>query len=292
LRTKLSPGQTIALQRGQQKIAFRVIWSKHLAANENHAGMEALDYGRSVWAVGLPLSPIAEDSIELSSATGNSSATVATVPLVFVPEVSASTRSATDNWGLSFGVLFLNLALGLSLYRGIFYEWGLSFGLLLLSLALGLSLYHAGIYQSGRVAIQPPVPAAPTAEALARLAPNPHPAMVSLAKTGDSFASRLQVAEAPTGHVVYPVAPGDSIRGKVRLQIIVAANGLVKQIHLLSGKQPLAVAAAQAVRLWRYSSFQGSDRSTERETSVTVSFLGTDAVSLEFPSSNAQVRAN
>jgi hypothetical protein len=151
LRTKLSPGQTIALQRGQQKIAFRVIWSKHLAANENHAGMEALDYGRSVWAVGLPLSPIAEDSIELSSATGNSSATVATVPLVFVPEVSASTRSATDNWGLSFGVLFLNLALGLSLYRGIFYEWGLSFGLLLLSLALGLSFYQ------GRVAIQPPV---------------------------------------------------------------------------------------------------------------------------------------
>jgi hypothetical protein len=153
LRTKLSPGQTIALQRGQQKIPFRVIWSKHLAANEHHAGMEALDYGRSIWAVQLPLSPLAEDSIEPSWATGDSSATVATVPLAFVPEVSASTRSATDNWGLSFGLLLLNLALGLSLYRGIFYDWGLSFGLLLLSLALGLSLYQE------RVAIQPPVPA-------------------------------------------------------------------------------------------------------------------------------------
>jgi hypothetical protein len=160
LRTKLSPGQTIALQRGQQKILFRVIWSKHLAANENHAGMEVLDYGRSIWAVGLPLSPIAEDSIEPYWAIGDSSATVATVPLAFVPEVSASTRSATHNWGLSFGLLLLNLALGSSLYSGIFYEWGLSFGLLLLSLALGLSLYQ------GRVAIQPPVPAPPITEDL------------------------------------------------------------------------------------------------------------------------------
>src|ERR1039458_1143678 len=126
LRTKLSPGQTIALQRGQQKIPFRVIWSKHLAANEHHAGMEALDYGRSIWAVQLPLSPLAEDWIEPYWATGDSSATSATVPLAFVPEVSASTRNATDNWGLSFGLLLLNLALGLSLYRGIYYDWGLS----------------------------------------------------------------------------------------------------------------------------------------------------------------------
>jgi TonB family protein len=92
--------------------------------------------------------------------------------------------------------------------------------------------------------------------------------------------------------VVYPVAPDDSIRGKVRLQIIIAANGVVEQIHALSGKQPLAEAAAQAVRLWHYSSFPGRERLTERETSVTVSFVGTDAVSLQFPSSNTQVHAN
>jgi len=165
LRTKLSPGQTIALQRGQKKIPFRVIWSKHLVANENHAGMEVLDCGRSVWAVGLPLSPIAGDSIEPSWATGNSSATVATLPLVCVPEVSASTRSATDNRSLSFGLLLLNFALGLSIYCEIFNDWGLSFGLLLLGLlliglALGLSFYQ------GRVAIQPPEAAPPSTEGL------------------------------------------------------------------------------------------------------------------------------
>ena len=115
--------------------------------------MEALDYGRSIWAVELPLSTTAEDSIETSWASEDSSATVATVPLALVPEVSASTRSATHNWslsGLSFGLLLLNSALGLSLYNGIFYEWAVVFGLLLLSLTLGLSLYQ------GRVAIQPP----------------------------------------------------------------------------------------------------------------------------------------
>jgi len=132
----------------------------------------------------------------------------------------------------------------------------------------------------------------PTPEDLARLTPKPHRARVSAAKTSDPSASRLQVAEAPTGQVVYPVAPDNGISGIVRLQIIIAANGLVKQIHVLSGNQTLAEAAAQAVRLWHYSSLQGRDRSTERETSVTVSFLGPDAVFLEFPSSNAQVRTN
>jgi hypothetical protein len=61
---------------------------------------------------------------------------------------------------LIFGLLLTNLALGLSLYRGIFYAWGLSFGLLLLSLALGLSLYQ------GRATIQAPVSAPPMTEDL------------------------------------------------------------------------------------------------------------------------------
>ena len=158
LRTNLSPGETIALQRGQHKVPFRVIWNKHLAANENQAGIEALDYGRNIWAVELPSYPIAEDSIEPSCATEDSSATASarsTTPR-FIP-VAAHPRMRQ---GLSFGLLLLNLALALSLYNGIFYEEGLTFGLLLLSAALALSLYQ------GRVAIQPPVPAPPIAEDL------------------------------------------------------------------------------------------------------------------------------
>ena len=140
LRTSLSPGQTIALQRGQQKASFRVIWSKHLDAEEHQAGIEALDYGRNIWAKELPLSPIANDSIQPSWDSKDSSA-------------AASTRSTTDSfvpveahsrmhWGLGVGLLLLSLALVLSLYTGIFYAWGLGFGLLFLSLALLLSLYQ------------------------------------------------------------------------------------------------------------------------------------------------------
>jgi hypothetical protein len=133
LRTELSPGQTIALQRGQDKALFRVIWSKHLATNENQAGIQAVDCGRRIWAVGPPPSPIAESSTEPSCASEDSPATLVSVPLVFVLKVSASTR---------IGLLLLNLILALSLSHGISYEWGLGIGLLLLSLALGLSCFH------------------------------------------------------------------------------------------------------------------------------------------------------
>jgi hypothetical protein len=159
LRTELCPGQTIALQRGQQKVPFRVIWSKHLLANENQAGTEALDYGRNIWAVELPLDPIAEGSIELDSAIEDCSVTPSgqsttprPIPVAAHPHM---------RWELVFGLLLINPALALSLYNGTFYESGLIFGLLLLSVALGLSLYRR------TKTIQPPVDAPPLASDLA-----------------------------------------------------------------------------------------------------------------------------
>jgi hypothetical protein len=253
LRTELFPGQIISLQRGQNKASFRVIWSKRLAVDENQAGIEALDYGKNIWAVELPPSP-------------------------FAPEGVRATRSAKYK--------FVSLA---ALPR---VRWGLSLGLLILGLALMMSRYRGAFHESGSLAIRFPLPAPPSTEVLARVRPTPHSSPAVLAKTVDSSASRVQVAETPIGRVVYPMSPEDGIRGKVRLQIIIAANGAVKKIRALSGKQPLAEAAAQAVRLWRYGSFSGIERLTERETSVTVSFLGGDAVSLEFPSADEQVHTN
>src|SRR5271166_1706280 len=135
LRMELSPGQTIALQRGQDKASFRVIWSKRLAANENQAGIEALDYGRNIWAVELPPSP-------------------------YAPKASASARGALSK--------FIPLAAHSRV------RWGLSLGLLLLGLTLVMSRYRETLYDSGRLTIQPPAPAPPSAEDLARLAPSPH----------------------------------------------------------------------------------------------------------------------
>jgi TonB family protein len=250
LRTELSPGQTISLQRGQNKAAFRVIWSTRLAADEHQAGIEALDYGKDIWAVELPPSP-------------------------FAPRGSASTRGAISK--------FIPLATHPRV------RWGLSLAMLFFGFALVVSRYQGTPDESGRLAVHPPVPAPPSAEDLARFMPTPHSTPVVLARLTESSSPRLQVAERPIGRVVYPAAPDDSIRGKVRLQIIIAANGAVKKIRALSGKQPLAEAAAQAVRFWRYSSFPGAEQFTERETTVTVSFVGGDAVSLEFPSTNSQV---
>jgi hypothetical protein len=140
LRTSLSPGHTIALQRGQQKASFRVIWSKHLEAEEHQAGIEALDYGRNIWAKELPLSPIAEDSIEPTWDSEDFSAVASTASMTdgFIP-VEAHPRI---HWGLGFGLLLVALALGLSLYTGIFYAWGLVIGLLLLGAALVLRLHQ------------------------------------------------------------------------------------------------------------------------------------------------------
>jgi len=140
LRTGLYPGQTIALQRGGQKASFRVIWSKHLEAEEHQAGIEALDYGRNIWAKELPLSPIAEDSIESSGDSEDSSAVASTGSMIasFVP----GDVHPRIHWSLGFGLLLLAMVLGLSLNNGIFYAWGLGMGLLLLGLALVLRLYE------------------------------------------------------------------------------------------------------------------------------------------------------
>lgn len=168
-------------------------------------------------------------------------------------------------------------------------RWGL--GLLVLGLALGASLYVTSRSESRDAAIRPPVPAAPSAAALAVPAPRPHPALLSLTKPVDPAMPLVKVAEVPTGRIVYPVAPAPGIVGQVRLQIIVAANGLVKQIHADSGRPILAQAAAQAVRLWHYTSLHEAN-ALERETTVTISFLGPDAVSLQFPSEHGPLPSN
>jgi Gram-negative bacterial TonB protein C-terminal len=261
LRTELAPGQIITVQRGQQKAAFRVIWSKHLAANENQAGIEAVDQRMNIWATNAPTMTDPADSLAAGMP----------VHSMVDPRVSRSIASTEEK--LIPGTAQRRLRFG----------WGLGF--LFLSLAASLLFYHQVLSESGRLEIGPLAPAPPTARDLARLTPKPHFMLASLTKPLDASIARVQVAEAPTGRVVYPVAPDESVSGKVRLEIVIAANGLVKQIHLLSGKLPLAEAAAQAVRLWHYGSFQGTDGTTERETSVTVSFLGGDAVSLQFPPS-------
>jgi hypothetical protein len=102
-------------------------------------------------------------------------------------------------------------------------------------------------------------------------------------ETGPS-PNRLQVAEAPQGHVIIPAAPDANLTGKVGMNVVIATNGRVKEIQVLGGNRILAVAAVQAVRLWRYAHHELNGEAVEAETSVTISFHGQDAVSVSFPS--------
>ena len=277
LRTELSPGQTITLQRGQQKATFRVVWSKHLGVHENQAGIEALESDRQIWGVELPQSVSAEATAE-RPAPGESTLPAAR-PLAALHQMSVRTSRAPRNW---IPAVIPRRAL-----------WGLSLGLFLLSGMLSLSLYREIFSDVSRATFKIPIPGPPTAEDLARMTPKPRTVLAVVAQSATPV-SRVQVAEAPTGRIVYPLAPDEGLAGKVRLQVVIAANGIVKQIHVLSGTQVLADAAKQAVRLWHYRPFHSDDGPpTERETSVIVSFRGTDAVSLEFPSTpKSEVRSN
>jgi TonB family protein len=52
---------------------------------------------------------------------------------------------------------------------------------------------------------------------------------------------------------VYPdLAKRDHIRGVVRLEVVVAANGTVKSTKLLGGAPVLIPSAIDAVRMWRF----------------------------------------
>ena len=280
LRTELPPGETITLQRGQQKAYFRVVWSKQLAPNEYQSGIESLDPEKNIWLVEATASPaIARNDLDPAPSNDSHKSPVMKSPIVQTqPKKTAAKRQPRLRW---------------------------SFGLLFLAITLGTPAYYAIFYASGSAAIHPPQPAVPTAAELARFTPKPRPTP-ALTKTWDPSAPRLHVAETPTGRIVYPQPPDNSISGKVNLQIVIAANGLVKQIHALSGNPSLAEAAARAIRLWRYTPFQEqeqrqeqvqqqaqqSDQPTDRETTVIVSFRGPDAVFLEFPTNPSQPTKN
>jgi TonB family protein len=264
LREQLTPGKTIALQRGQAKANFRVVWSAQVGENESQAGIEAFDYGHDIWGVELPASQFTSKP---------AAALDPVVAQVKLHPVRTTLRTQSRNsvplrkrWAFSLGGLFV--------------------------LIFGLWLIYQASYRWGNLEILAQVPGTPSDQDLAPRRIKARPVENVLAKALDPSEPVVQVAEAPVGHVAYPVAPEDGIRGKVCLQIVVAENGVVKKIHALSGDHTLAEAAARAVRLWHYTPFTPKDEVADRETTVTVDFVGTDAVSLEFPNPNAQVRTN
>jgi protein TonB len=115
----------------------------------------------------------------------------------------------------------------------------------------------------GAVAVAQPAPAQP---------PAPAPKMVS---------ERVRISAAPQSFD-YPVAPNSRLTGKVSLRIVIAPDGSVSGVDVLSGHPTLAEAAVRAVRRWRYRPPQLNGRATEAESDVTISFAGEDAVTIAY----------
>jgi TonB family protein len=265
LRTELLPGQTITLQRGQSKASFRVVWNRHLGPGENQAGIEALESESNIWGVDLP-GPAARGGSPVRLLTGENSG--------FRDEPSRRPNSAAPP------IMHLPAIFGSKRM-----QWGVCLGCLLLSGLLALAVYQ-DIAGSVRMMVRWPLPGPPTAAELAAMAPKPQSTALAheITTWHASPVPRINVEGAPTERMVYPVSPDVSLSGRVDLDVVIATDGRVKQVRVLSGERPLAQAAEQAARQWRYSPLQLKGEPAEGEANVVIAFRGADAVSLQFPS--------
>ena len=86
---------------------------------------------------------------------------------------------------------------------------------------------------------------------------------------GDVQQGKLVKSQAP----VYPVlAKRARIEGTVRLQAIIAKDGSVQKVEVLSGHAVLAQSAVEAVQQWRYKPTELNGQTVEVVTNIDVVF--------------------
>jgi Gram-negative bacterial TonB protein C-terminal len=90
----------------------------------------------------------------------------------------------------------------------------------------------------------------------------------------------LFVSELPQGHFAHPVISEPKLVGELQLKALIGADGLVKQVTVLSGNPKLAEAAMRAVRQWHYAPYEVLGSPVEVETHIKMNFFGEDAVSV------------
>ncbi len=92
----------------------------------------------------------------------------------------------------------------------------------------------------------------------------------------------LEVSRPPR-QIIYPQVADRSARGKVSLRAVVTADGMVREVKILSGDDTLAQAAARAVRQWQYGPYYQDGHAVGTETNVDFSFVSADVISISFP---------
>lgn len=265
IRKALQSGQVIMLQRGHNKSQFRVIWTKRLGPNEIQAGIESVVFERKVWGIDLPEELLSPENFPTED------------------DLSIPTSPFTSQ-----KLILLN---AIRSYAGQLAKTRMPWIAIAASLILAISVLvfvAASVPYNSTPAAAITLPAmvpnviVPMVSSKPRLRSNV--SLIFTKKEVSSNPNRLQVAEAPQGHVTYPTPPDAILTGKVRINVVIATDGRVKEIYILSGNRVLAGAAARAVRLWHYAHHELNGEAVEAETSVTISFRGQDAVSINFPS--------
>ena len=72
---------------------------------------------------------------------------------------------------------------------------------------------------------------------------------------------------------VYPsLARQARIQGTVLLEAVIAKNGSIENLRVLSGHPMLSPAAIEAVKQWRYRPYSLNGEPVEVETQITVNF--------------------
>jgi TonB family protein len=88
------------------------------------------------------------------------------------------------------------------------------------------------------------------------------------------------VMEQRVVHKVDPVYPQEAEKGKVQgmvlLDTVVGADGVVKELHPISGPDLLARAAIDSVRWWRFVPYQLNGQAVPVETTIEVEFRLTE----------------
>ena len=69
-----------------------------------------------------------------------------------------------------------------------------------------------------------------------------------------------------------PIAKQLKIEGAVELEAIVAENGTVEKVNILSGNPVLTRPAAEAVKKWKYAPFTSEGKTVRAAVPVSLSF--------------------
>jgi TonB family protein len=86
-------------------------------------------------------------------------------------------------------------------------------------------------------------------------------------------AARERIADAAQPQASYPLlAQHMNVQGSVVLQALIGADGVIQNIHVLSGPAILSSAAQQAVREWRFKPVVQNGQAVETKATITVNF--------------------